>query len=185
MLFNHFTPWPISKENLNKPFTPDWKYSRYWESKTQQREIPKIGEPAHFLQSILSSVSKDNTVENLLDSKYYAMMLKEYIFEDIRLNEFSNKPSRKNCMFLVPQTLDLKEYAKRLGFDDKLSYIEVEPLDETKIHFANFELLDCDHSDHEVKIEKARQYWKGTEKIDNKTEVLYQGEFIIRSILIL
>ena len=50
--------------------------------------------------SIHSISDIDFINEELQMSKYYAELLKEYLFENIRLTHFPDKPTRFNCIFL-------------------------------------------------------------------------------------
>ena len=170
--------------------TTDWGYSNYWINKTIQRNQPSINDPLSQMLEAFNSlgmltIDMDNILKNFNDSKYYSMLLKEYIFEDIRINEFPDKPSRMKCIFLAPQSVDLKEFAKMMNFGGELKYLEIQPLDDSKVHFANISLLNCDPLDHEVKINNAREYWNGNDEITKDTEVLYEGEFIITQVLTL
>jgi hypothetical protein len=131
----------------------------------------------------IPKANTDQMTEIFNDSKYYSMLLKEYVFEDIRINEFPNKPSRKKCIFLAPQSLNLKHYAKKMNFGEELVYLEIQPLNDSKIHFANIGLLNCDTLAHEIKVKNAREYWQGNAEITDDTEVLYEGEFIITKAL--
>ena len=110
MTYNHITNWDIKSINLQETYSTNWTESNYWQHK--QIATNELSQVVGNFKGSLEEVSKIlgksfdlSTFSNELEkSKYYAELLKEYVFEDIRANEFPDRPSRKKCMFLRIQT---------------------------------------------------------------------------------
>ena len=122
--------------------------------------------------------------QQIQKSKYYAELLKEYIFEEVRTFDFPNKPSRKKCMFLVPYDVDIFDYALNLQYGlTNRTLLEIETIEGGQLHFADLTLLNCNSHKHSEKVVAAKQYWEGTKNINLYTEVLFSGQFKVTSII--
>lgn len=190
MTLKHFSSWTKENIKLDEVYQTSWAESNYWKNKqTDQNQIKNTIDPLFdSLNQIFKMLGKNFDTSKITDeiqkSKYYSELLKEYIFEDIRICEFPDKPSRKKCMFLSPNEIDIKDYAKRLNFDvTSKTFLQIETLDETKLHFADLTLLNCNSKSHAEKLDFARQYWKGTDNRNFDTEVLLTGPFKISKII--
>lgn len=187
MKLYHFSSWVKEQVDTSQTYdTTGWELSNYWTQKLKNTDLVDPTSLLDSLQQIVSATGSTLDISPLNDqiklSKYYSELLKEYIFEDVRQAEFSDKPSRKSCMFLVPIEVNPIEYANKLGFDiSRLSAWEVELLDNDSIHFADIRLLDCNSLEHDRKVENARKYWTGTDVRDFNTEVLYSGKFKLKN----
>lgn len=192
MICNHFTSWSEEKIKIKKSYLTSWEESIFWQLKTQKK-ILSLPDFQSFFESIKSNedILRNYTVkdidflsEELHKSKYYAELLKEYLFENIRIANFPNKPSRINCAFFIPIELDCEKYLKTLGLAYRNMRIwEVEIGQPMNLHFADLSLLDCNHFPHQDKIKAAKEYWGGTSKIDYNTEILYRGSFQFNRLL--
>ena len=186
MIFKHITDWNPDEIDFEKIYETNWAISNYWINKLNDRNQVRgeMDEAIAGLQTILKVTGQSFDLSffknEMQAAKYYSELLKEYIFEEVRLNEFSDKPSRKNCMFLVPFEIDILEYGKKMNFDlTNKTMIEIETMEDAKIHFADITLLNCNNLIHDEKVEKAKEYWKGTELINLNTEILFRGHFKI------
>lgn len=121
MKFRHLTNWQRESFSLNKEYNTDWSESNYWSQKQNNEDILRENsnqsiEILKGIEGILKIMGADLDIsilfEGLQKVKYYSELLKEYIFEDIRLKEFSQVPSRKNCMFLIPNEVNIKSISK-------------------------------------------------------------------------
>ncbi len=187
MTYNHITGWDIKSINLESTYSTNWTESNYWRHKQVA-----TNEVAHITDSLIATLHQVLTVmgrtvdlstfsNELQKSKYYAELLKEYIFEDVRRNEFPDKPSRKSCMFLMPVEIDPFEFGRLLNYDMTAKHIiQVDVLNNSKVHHADIKLLDCNTLTHSDKVDAARKYWGGTNKLDFDTEVLFVGDFKMR-----
>jgi intein/homing endonuclease len=190
MTFKHITNW--TKENINfvDTYATTWEASNYWTNKISNETELLASSNSLFnsINSVLSMFGKSfdfSTLESELQkSKYYGELLKEYIFEEIRLTEFPHKPSRKKCIFLVPFEVEIFEFATKLNYNlNSKTLMEIEVIQNDNLHFADLTLLNCNSLSHFEKVKAARQYWQGTTTRDINTEVLYIGEFKINSII--
>lgn len=175
---------------LNVLYKSSWLESNYWQNKTNSEGtlMPAIKELIDTSKDLFIELGIINSLESfsleIQKSKYYAELLKEYIFEDVRINYYPQRPSRKNCMFLVPYSVDIITYSKNIELDlNNRTIIEIETMNSKKLHYANLSHLNCNSFKHTDKIEAAIQYWIGTDEVNINTEVLYTGSFKIKSIV--
>src|SRR5215216_8024626 len=97
----------------------------------------------------------------------------ESTFEEIRLKEFPDLPSRKFCIFLFNLSLDPDSYARSMEFIvDDCNLVEIEILDdEPKIARVNKSLLFHRIKNRKLKasrpdiIADAREYWSGLTQV--------------------
>ena len=192
MTFKHITNWTEENISFEKTYETNWAISNYWQNKTtNETELltaTSVSSLIDGLQSVISMLGQSfdfsQFTNELQKSKYYAELLKEYVFEEVRQTEFPNKPSRKKCMFLAPTEVDIFDYAKNLNYDTNTkTLMEIEIIQNDNLHFADLILLNCNGLPHKEKVNAARQYWQGTTNRDNNTEVLYTGQFKIKSLI--
>jgi hypothetical protein len=200
--FLHFTSrWSCDNLELNKTYdTVSWDYSYYWKTRLEGLQIKEKNVKDHLdkLFSILPDnlvLSNDTTLKEYFIENfnpvfsqlaYSSELLKEYIFEEIRQEEFSELPSRKRCMFLFDCNVDYKEYASMMNFDlTKYNLLEIEVIDDdSKIFSGDISLLDCNSEAHRKITENARKYWTGIDRNNVKAEVLFEGYFKINNIIL-
>ena len=198
-VFRHITRWDKSHvlRTLNKDISTNWSESYYWKNKKNY----KIQKPIHdrnfnrVMESFDSSLINKNLeclrnsllslINDAPHSKYNAEVKKENIFEDVRLKEFPNLPSRKNCMFLIPNEVNLERYSENMGFDiNDAIVLNIEVSNNSFLHYADMSLLNCNlFADDYIEIQ-AKRYWNGVENehININTEILFRGNFKIISI---
>jgi hypothetical protein len=123
-------------------------------------------------------------LELLLRLKAEAERDKELLFEEIRVAEFPNLPSRRRAIFLFVIDLDPECYMRSMNFSTHDRYIlEVEPLAGSRVHRADSRLLNCNLRPRPDKEHSARQYWTGTLDVGNHVEVLLEGQYRITRIV--
>lgn len=188
MKFRHITSWTPEDIQINEVYETVWEASNYWLNKqTNEKEIQlPIDNLFSSIQGILNAIGKSfdfsELSQQIQKSKYYAELLKEYIFEEVRTSDFPNKPSRKKCMFLVPYDVDIFDYALNLQYGlTNRTLLEIETIEGGQLHFADLTLLNCNSHKHSEKVEAAKQYWEGTKNINLYTEVLFSGQFKVTS----
>lgn len=190
MILKHFTNWDLSSVQIGDSFTTNsWVESKYWKQKKENTELISSNSLFNELEKILQQLNLSNQIDFSLlaqevdKSKYYSELLKEFVFEEIRLMEFPEKPSRRKCMFLLPQNIDIVEYGVSMSFDMSTKrHLHIEICEPTSLHFADITQLNCNSLTHDEKVDFARKYWEGTNKRNMFTEILYEGEFRIHSI---
>lgn len=196
MIFYHFSSsWSKDKIELNKEYNTPSNGSNYWKGKLEGSSNDKqLNNLLKSIETIFTEkyrrlIDLFNSIKPILQhEKYASELLKEYIFEEVRERVFTSLPSRKRCMFLykpIPN-FNYKEYAQNMGFDiSKYNLYEIELVDNNhKIHKAEMSLLNCNLSNHDELVKRAKKYWQGTEKYGLDTEILFEGSFKINNVLI-
>ena len=183
-VFKHITNKRKQEIVLNEILETDWGESRYWYGKCNNMS------PVDLQIAGLEKISTEiqpffNALTLLLGPvKHHSEILKEYVFEEIRQKEFLTLPSRTNCMFLIPNDMDIQEYATNMKFDlVQNTVIEIEIIDEGNLLYADSSLLNCNGDSHESKKTIARRYWGGTTDRNINTEVLFRGQYAITRII--
>ncbi|MDD3323330.1 MAG: DUF2441 domain-containing protein [Paludibacter sp.] len=178
--FWHITNWKKEDISFNKTFSTSWAISNYWIQKQTNEQFTSVDSKLSEILSSLVTLKNDKEflIHQFSKVKYYAESQKEYIFEEIRATEFQKLPSRKNCMFLLPYDSDIEGFARNYNFDKRIT-LEIEVETDAMLHFADISLLNCNSKTFKEKQEIARQYWKGTSRKDNDTEILFRGNFKI------
>ena len=109
----------------------------------------------------------------------------ENIFEEVRLAEFPESPSRKHCLFLFDLSLDPYSYAESMNFIPAERHLaELEIIDShPKIARVNKSLLECRikdgklNADREDIVGDARAYWSGVTQTSLDEEILFSGRY--------
>lgn len=186
--YYHLTPWQIGPELVDQQCETNWEVSHYWQQKLDgsflvdhERQNRDILNGQQILEEVI--------IHQLVHAKYSAELLKEYIFEELRASEFSHRPSRKRCMFLLnaDQDEDAEAELQKMGFEGSelsgKSLIKVEPIrDNSVIHQTDAKLLDVNQGKYHEIAANARKYWRGASQPVNP-EVLFEGQFIIRKVI--
>ena len=110
------------------------------------------------------------------------LAIKEYVFEDVRKQFYSNHPGRLGCLFLCKDIESIKRFVSSNGRITDLIY-EVEIMDNSKA-FLEADWNGVNHQSESISEleEKAHAYWKA-ENIQN-VEVLTMSDIkIIRQIV--
>lgn len=99
--------------------------------------------------------------------------IREVIFEEIRVNEFPELPSRFRCIWLAEKK-DIKMWLEKIhAGDNEIFKVSVSG----KIHIANEKFLAWDTLSHNELRQKAREYWRGKELDDDSLkEILFEGD---------
>jgi len=119
---------------------------------------------------------------NQINQNSALYLLRELVFERIRIEEFTNKPSRFKSLFLCPSIESAKEFKKERPFD--IIY-EVMPLNASANSFeTDWSLITSPLNKNIVQVEEeARNYWNGLITSDNKKEVVIESDIkIIRKL---
>jgi hypothetical protein len=172
----HFTNWTnLSDANVGQRTGTGWKVSNYWQRKFERH------------QGLVSALRDDGAVDLMAFMKVAreaGELIKEYVFEEIRADEFPDKPSRRRCMFLLPPKVDPETAAAYLNFKaTHYGLIEIEPIGGV-FHHAKMDLLKCSGGDYATMAARAREYWTEIAADDDPSgEVLFFGDFTITRII--
>lgn len=185
MNFLHFTKKEVDKIKTDVPYSTSWDKSYYWIQKTKnENSIPQD------IASALNTIPEIKILgldikEILRNYKIKSELLKEYIFDEVRLEFHPTAPSRKKCMYLFDNTYDYKKCAELLSFDFRnYNLLEIEPIAENFSYIkTDLSFLNCNLESYSSIKENAIKYWDGEIQDKEKCEILFQGDFIIKSIL--
>jgi hypothetical protein len=100
---------------------------------------------------------------------------KEHIFENIRLQYFSNLPTRSKCIFLMSQKHLNDQTWSIMGTPDR-ALLVAHPIGDHSTHEADSVWLDCNSKPISIISEMAKKYWFGEMSKNPKPEVLYLGK---------
>jgi hypothetical protein len=100
------------------------------------------------------------------------VFFREYCLEKMRVSDFSDKPSRLDCVFACPDLEGAKQYKKLLNLNTSLIY-EVCPTEEHKIHFGDYAKVIPHHNVFTECDRVFREYWMSHEIVHK--EVLIGG----------
>lgn len=202
MKYLHFSSnWKSNSVKKDRIFNTNWESSLYWQSRLEGEQIKAKEEEIkrqqyNLMNDNLSNIkikgkeAKELIIEEIMpilkDYKYSTELLKEYIFEEIRQKEFSGCPSRKKCMFCFDKNIDYKKYANQLGFDlNNYNLFEIEILEEkSTVHTGNMDLLNCNSQKYNEIATQARTYWKGYERNNLNSEIIFEGCFKVTDVII-
>jgi hypothetical protein len=106
-------------------------------------------------------------------------LLRETIFERIRLEEYPNRPSRFRSIFVCSHLESAEEF-KKVGRRFDILY-EVEPSDMSSNLFeADWSLITSPLNKTIIQVEEeARKYWGGSISHDNKKETIIDSDIRI------
>jgi hypothetical protein len=107
-------------------------------------------------------------------------LLRELIFEKIRLEEYPYRPSRLNSIMACANLESAKEFKSLPGRQFDIIY-EVEPLDiKSKLFEADWSLILPPLNKSIAQVEQeARNYWSGFISHENKKEILIDSDIRI------
>lgn len=158
MRYLHLTRWREWEEG--RIYETNWEESNYWTQKKRLRFIDGL----------------DRVVQEL---KFRAELLKEYVFEHVRMRVCPGCPSRFNAMFLIPLGVDIGRVRDVLGMRD-YRVVGIEVVEVWGMHEADISWLDCNLVDIATMEIFAGHYWRGERRSDI-VEVLFRGRFKIFS----
>lgn len=109
-------------------------------------------------------------------------LLREIIFERIRLEEYPERPSRLKSIMVCSNLESAKEFKKEAGRQFDILY-EVEPLNISSNSFdADWSLITSPLNKTIIQVEEeARNYWRGLILHENKKETILDSDIRILS----
>lgn len=114
-------------------------------------------------------VTRDALNESLL-------FVRELIFEQVRLAEFADKPSRRCCVFLAPDTQDAFDYWRPLNGGNSVAY---RVLVEGNVHTAAEIWTGLDVASLGEFQQRARNYWSGANAETLPAEIIAEGKVTV------
>ncbi len=196
--FNHLTCWNNCDKLVGEIITTEnWTETNYYKNKENKEvsgQIVKDGDPvisliksafSQSLDPVNASVVTDIIMSTIKGYKYTSELMKEMIFEEVRNNHFTERPSRKRCIFALTEDINIKEFRVKSGLTEikRKNIIKIEPVDnKSKVFIADAELLNCNTLSIDEIRDKAKLYWDGSGAL-SFPEVLIEGEFKVIGIV--
>jgi hypothetical protein len=109
--------------------------------------------------------------------RHYAVMLRESVFENIRLKNYASLPSRNQCIWLTDSLPSARYWMGRIPHHGEKRLLEVAALD-GMFHQANEGHLTNGHENIDEIEQRAHQYWKG-EPGTGRSEILFVGKLTV------
>src|SRR5260370_25936751 len=136
-----------------------------------------------FIAVATESISPALGLERIRQLKVQAEIDKEILFEEVRVAEYPDLPTRKRCIFLFdPQ--DPMAYALRMKFSLlERVVVEVDPLAGARVHRGDAALLNCTARAPGDQRDYARRYWRGEMTSEAVPAGLLEGPFRITLIV--
>lgn len=138
----------------------------------------------NFLRNVkLGNINPDDLPSMALEVAHHFLMLsRELIWENIRLNEFGNFPSRQKCLFLIKDMDHLDKWKNTLNFHP--NFFQVCKVSATGLAFeADSKFLPNDSEPLPIWYDKAQRYWRGETTDDPLPEILFIGTITVENII--
>jgi hypothetical protein len=115
-------------------------------------------------------------------ANHFLMLARELFWENVRVAEYSDVPSRQRCIWLIESMEDVKKWIGHLGFRPNLySIVRLRATGRTLKVDSNY--LAGDSEALSVWLEKSRAYWSGKNSENPLPEVLFEGRIEIDEII--
>lgn len=106
---------------------------------------------------------------------HLSKMLRESVFESVRLTHQPALPSRTTCLWLAESLEDARYWLGRIDHPGRKRLFEMKLLEGGSLHRAyEGHLTDAPECIHEIEA-RARRYWRGEPARDGRPELLYAG----------
>ena len=115
-------------------------------------------------------------------ANHFLMLARELVWENVRLAEFSEAPSRQRCIWLIESMDDVINWVNRLGFKPNIySIVRVRATGHALKVDSNY--LVGDSEPLSTWFEKAHSYWSGKLTQTPLPEVLFEGRIEVDDII--
>jgi len=115
-------------------------------------------------------------------ANHFLMLARELFWENIRLAEFPDAPSRQKCIWLIESLDDVNRWITAFDFNPvQCSVAKVRATGRALKVDSNNLIGDSDPLP--IWYEKARLYWAGTESTNPLPEVVFEGSLVVEKII--
>lgn len=133
-----------------------------------------------FTKIIENSATRDLPMGEVM--RGYKAMLRESVFENIRLSNYPNLPSRRSCLWMASSLEGACAWMSRLPHRGNKRVLEIRVLGDGVVHMANEGHLTTGPLNIQELELHAHNYWSG-KTADGMAEFLYAGRFrVIREV---
>ena len=143
-------------------------------------EIPAI----RYLELVQENKITSNNLPNIAleTAKHFQMLSRELLWENVRLSEHPDAPSRQRCLFLIESISDLDKWKTYLQIDqNNNSVVRVQATGKALRVDSNY--LTSDSELLSTWSEKAHKYWNGEISENPTIEILFEGKVEIIEII--
>ena len=155
--------------------THQWHWNRFfsfYSEKAWQPLIDRWGDRVRGNEEQHVPAGFAKAMHGLL--KEQAILVRELVFEEVRLRDFPNLPSRRSCTFLCREEYLERWWNTMNGPDARIAQV----IATGDAHFGDEQYLRADCIPYDEHCRQAAEYWQGTYgKCAKREEVLFQGEF--------
>jgi len=115
-------------------------------------------------------------------ANHFLMLVRELLWENVRLAEFPEAPSRQRCIWLIESMANVTNWISHLGFKpNHYSVVRVRATGRALNVDGNY--LAGDSEPLPVWFEKARAYWSSKNTQNPLPEVLFEGRIEVDEII--
>jgi hypothetical protein len=165
-------------------------FFRYFESyqRTYPVQLPdgssQVVPAIRFLELVKDGTVNTKVLPNIACevARHFMILSRELVWENVRLQNFRDEPSRQRCLFLLERADQARDWIKLLGFAPGTHWIVRLKATGTALKVDSRQLAG-DSEPLSAWYEKARRYWRGELTDNPMTEVLFVGTVHVEEIL--
>jgi hypothetical protein len=160
----------------SRPFNP------YYEQMCDIHHVIPVSGQKRSSRNFLVATTLSNFLAGLWPIIFTTLLIptsacSEMEFENIRREQYANRPSRTRCIWLTDNLDQAVYWRKRLGKDDRTRIVRVE-IDGT-LHQADGRHLCADSSSLPELRAAAQSYWEGKLSTNPEIEILLEGAMTV------
>jgi hypothetical protein len=143
-------------------------------------QVPAI----EFLRRVKDGQVKPNNLpfDAWTIARHFMMLARELIWENVRLAEFPQEPSRQRCVWLIEDEQRTREWIKTIGCQP-MTYSVIKVRATGRALPADSRHLAGESEPLPVWYDRARRYWRGEMTSNPLREVLFEGTLMVEEIL--
>lgn len=111
----------------------------------------------------------------------YIKFSKEILWELVREREFTHRPSRFNCLWLLEGMSQLNFWLGQLEAR-QFQHVAIELVDIKSIFRTDEKFFNMSNEGYPELESRAREYWTGVDAAGESTEILFEGTFLVRTL---
>jgi hypothetical protein len=134
-----------------------------------------LAQEGTITSSTLPKIARDT-------ANHFLMLARELFWENVRLSEYPDAPSRQRCIWLITSIEDTKAWLKTLKFQPP-AYSVVRLCVSGRALHVDGSFLAGDSEPLPVWAEKSRAYWSGKQSSSPQQEVLFEGRVEVLEVI--
>jgi hypothetical protein len=159
-------------------------FFRYYEAYSRTYGVTITGtEESHqfpamqFLRLVRDGQITCNTLPRVAHetANHFMMLARELFWENIRLSEYPDAPSRHRCMWLVPSIDDARVWLRLLTFPPGRNFSLLRVRATGRALHVDGSFLAAESQPLPVWADQCRAYWSGRQSATPQREILFEG----------